>query len=159
MKPYRKNVGIIIFNSSGEVLVGERLNYPGSWQFPQGGVDEGEELLESAKRELYEEVGIDNAKFIYEAEDWLFYDFPENLKLKLTDKYRGQSQKWFLFYWNYDSSFCNLKIHEQEFERVKFIPLKEIIHTIVDFKKDVYTKLILIFEPKIKEFLEIQKNG
>ena len=58
MKPYRKNVGVVIFNSFGEVLVGERIGLDGSWQFPQGGIDENEDTKSAAYRELYEEVGI-----------------------------------------------------------------------------------------------------
>ena len=154
MKPYRKNVGIVVFNKEGKVLVGERLNFIGSWQFPQGGVDEGEDLLEAAKRELYEEVGIQDATLVYEIPEWINYDFPPNLKMKIADKYRGQSQKWFLFYWNKEVTECNLKIHEQEFGRVQFLELEKTFDTIVEFKKDVYKILIEKFSPIIKKFIE-----
>jgi putative (di)nucleoside polyphosphate hydrolase len=154
MKPYRKNVGIVVFNKEGKVLVGERLNFNGFWQFPQGGVDEGEELLSAAKRELYEEVGIGNATFVYELEDWIKYDFPEYLKIKLVEKYSGQTQKWFLFYWNHDISECNLQTHEQEFERVQFIDIEKSHETIVEFKKHIYEHLIEKFSPIIKKFVQ-----
>jgi len=64
-KSYRPNVGIIVFNRKGEVLVGERVGVPDSWQFPQGGIDEGEDPQAAALRELYEEVGINNAVLAY----------------------------------------------------------------------------------------------
>ncbi len=154
MKTYRKNVGIVVFNKEGKVLVGERLNFLGSWQFPQGGVEDGEDLLEAAKRELYEEVGIKDATLIYEMQDWIKYDFPPTLKMKISDKFKGQTQKWFLFYWDKDISECNLKIHEQEFGFVQFIELEKTFETIVEFKKDVYRILIEKFSPIIKKFIE-----
>lgn len=157
MKTYRKNVGIVVFNDLGSVLVGERLNFLGSWQFPQGGVDENEDLLTAAKRELYEEVGIESAEFVYELQDWIEYDFPETLKMKIAKKYKGQTQKWFLFYWNEPASKCNLEIHEQEFGRVQFIPLAKTIDSIVDFKKDTYRQVIEKFTPIINEFLKERK--
>ncbi|TGL63744.1 RNA pyrophosphohydrolase [Leptospira sarikeiensis] len=153
-KPYRKNVGMVVFNSKGEVLVGERLNFKGSWQFPQGGIDKGEDPDSACKRELLEEVGIHDAKSVYEYPDWINYDFPESLHLNSNlKKYRGQSQKWFLLYWDGKAEDCDLMAHEQEFERVRFIPFKECLSTVVSFKKDVYEKLVLEFEPEIQKFL------
>ncbi|MCB1178250.1 MAG: RNA pyrophosphohydrolase [Leptospiraceae bacterium] len=153
MKPYRKNVGIVIFNSSGKVLVGERAGMKGNWQFPQGGIDEGEDIDFAAKRELYEEVGIKDAEKVYEHPDWLNYDFPETLKIKMAEKYRGQSQKWLLFYWDHPAEDCNLTVHEREFDTVVFMELEATIESIVPFKKDVYKSVIESFGPKIKEYL------
>ncbi len=154
-KPYRKNVGMVVFNSKGEVLVGERHNFKGSWQFPQGGIDEGEDTKTAAERELYEEVGISNSKLVYEYPDWIQYEFPENLNLGSNlRKYRGQTQKWFLLYWDGKAEECNLETHEREFDSVRFIPFQDCLSTVVTFKRDVYQKLVQEFEPKIREFLE-----
>lgn len=153
-KPYRKNVGIIVFNRHGEVLVGERLNVLGSWQFPQGGIDKGEEPLAAAKRELYEEVGISDAKLVKEHDDWLHYDFPDYLQLGGMGKYRGQTQKWFLFFWDCAADQCNLEIHDREFERVKFIPFEQCVDTIVDFKKQVYEELVRSLQPVVQDYVE-----
>jgi len=155
MKPYRKNVGMVVFNQHGEVLVGERENIPKSWQFPQGGIDADEEPKTAAFRELYEEVGIANPELVQEVEEWLHYDFPADLKLHSgMAKYRGQTQKWFLFYWNHEASQCDLDIHEREFTEVKFIPLAQCVDTIVDFKKPIYIQLVAIFAPTIAAYLE-----
>ncbi|HMV45867.1 MAG TPA: NUDIX domain-containing protein, partial [Leptospiraceae bacterium] len=82
MKPYRKNVGIVVFNSKGEVLVGRRVGpYRDNWQYPQGGIDEDEEPKQAAVRELYEEVGIKEVQFVYEAPKWISYDFPKDLDI------------------------------------------------------------------------------
>ncbi|EKR65262.1 RNA pyrophosphohydrolase family protein [Leptospira weilii str. 2006001853] len=158
-KPYRKNVGMVVFNFHGEVLVGERSNFPGSWQFPQGGIDEAEEPMTAALRELYEEVGIDSGKIVAEYPDWIPYDFPENLPLnRHLQKYRGQIQKWFLIHWNGEINDCKLDIHEREFETVRFIPIEKTLSTVVPFKKDVYYKIIEEFGPKIRTFLQEAKK-
>ncbi len=153
-KPYRKNVGIVIFNSKGEVLVGERINIKGSWQFPQGGIDEGEDLLTAAKREIYEEVGIQNPEFVYEYPDWLNYDFPSNLDIPKAKKYKGQTQKWFLFYWDNPAANCILDVHEREFAKVKFIEIQEVLKSVAPFKLKVYKQIIAKFEPIIQEYLK-----
>ncbi|AKH78548.1 RNA pyrophosphohydrolase [Leptospira interrogans] len=154
-KSYRKNVGMVVFNSRGEVLVGERLNFLGSWQFPQGGIDDDEDPIKAAMRELYEEVGIDSGKIVAEYPDWISYDFPENLPLnRHLQKYRGQLQKWFLIYWDGEVDQCDLDIHEREFGTVRFIPIKNTLNTVVPFKKDVYYKIVNDFEPKIQNFLQ-----
>lgn len=154
MKPYRKNVGIVVFNSRGEVLTGERLQFPGAWQFPQGGVDEGEDLEFAARRELYEEVGIKDVKPVAEISDWIKYDFPENLKMKHLKKYRGQIQKWFLYYWDNPISMCNLTLHEQEFREVRFQNLESTLSSIVPFKLEVYKRIVSEFKPIIENYIK-----
>lgn len=154
MKPYRENVGIVVFNSKGEVLLGERLNFRGSWQFPQGGIDEGENPKEAVERELFEEVGINDAEFVYEYPEWLSYDFPPDLDLHPLRKYKGQTQKWFLLFWDNGVEKCDINKDEREFKQLKFAPLEECMDTIVGFKKNVYQKVVAGFAPKIKEYLE-----
>lgn len=153
MRTYRPNVGITVFNSQGQVLVGMRTNFQGAWQFPQGGIDIGEEPLFTAKRELYEEVGIKDAEFVYEYPEWINYDFPADLKIELAKKYRGQTQRWFLFYWDKPASECNLTVHEREFEEVKFVSIKETLQNIVPFKKPVYEVFLPTFEKMIRKYL------
>jgi len=75
---YRLNVGLIIINDKGKLLLCKRKNID-SWQFPQGGIDNNETYLQAAKRELFEEVGIRSSciKFLSSTEDWLKYDIPK----------------------------------------------------------------------------------
>jgi putative (di)nucleoside polyphosphate hydrolase len=156
---YRKCVGMVVFNSAGKVLVGERVGVQNSWQFPQGGVDDEESLLEASRRELYEEVGIQNAVFVYEHPEWLSYGFPDWLKAdweaaKKVNHYEGQTQKWFLYFWDGKIEDCLLELHEKEFEQIAFIPLEKTIDFIIDFKKEVYKKVIESFSPIIIEYLK-----
>ncbi|XDD50623.1 RNA pyrophosphohydrolase [Leptospira sp. WS92.C1] len=157
-KPYRKNVGMVVFNSRGEVLVGERLHFLGSWQFPQGGIDKDENPETASLRELYEEVGIDDGSIVSEYPEWIPYEFPENLPLnRHLQKYRGQLQKWYLIYWNGEASDCDLETHEREFESIQFIPIEKTLETVVPFKKDVYYKIVNYFGPLIQKYLEKEK--
>lgn len=151
---YRKNVGIVVFNSSGKLLVGERVQFPNAWQFPQGGIDAGENPEKAWKRELYEEVGIDSAIPIGEYPDWIRYDFPKDFRLQGNLKnFVGQIQKWFLVFWDHEASECKLDIHEIEFSRVDFKTWTEILESIVEFKKETYLKLEKEFKPLIHSYL------
>lgn len=145
---------MVVFNSKGDVLVGERVNFKGSWQFPQGGIDDEEEILAAAKRELYEEVGIEDVIKVSEFPEWIDYDFPETLKLnKKLKKFKGQTQKWFLFYWDGKAEECRLDLDQKEFSEVRFIPFETCLDTIVPFKKTVYKQLLSYFMPEIQSYL------
>ena len=92
--PLRIGVGIILLNHENNVFVGKRIDNPKNfWQMPQGGVDQNENFLQAAKRELEEETGIKSVKFIKELDGWFKYDLPKYLLGKLwKGKYRGQKQ-------------------------------------------------------------------
>ena len=115
----------------------------------------GEDFAEAARRELHEETGIQDADFIFETPGFLYYDFPPSLKIpRMTDRYRGQQQKWYLAYWNHPAESANLKTHTQEFARVQFMPMAEATNQIVPFKRDIYKALEREFLPLIDDFLK-----
>lgn len=94
--PYRDCVGIVLLNTDGLILAGERLGLPGSWQMPQGGIDKGETPRDAALRELEEETGTAKARIIKQTTEWLTYDLPPELLGKAwKGRYRGQRQLWF----------------------------------------------------------------
>ena len=76
-RPYRPCVGIMLLNNDGKVFVGKRIdNVTEAWQMPQGGIDEGEDVITACMRELGEETGTRKAELIAEHPDWLNYDIP-----------------------------------------------------------------------------------
>jgi len=141
--PLRIGVGIILLNDKNNVFVGKRIDNPkNSWQMPQGGVEENEDFLQAAKRELEEETGVKSVKLIKELDGWFKYDLPEYLLGKLWEgKYRGQKQKWFVMKFLGKSSEINVKTKNPEFFEWKWIELSKLPNIAVHFKVDIYRKI------------------
>ena len=118
---------------------------------PQGGVDSGEDYLMAMKRELYEETSIKNIKILRELDGFFEYELPTNLVGKIwKGKFRGQKQKWFITKFIGDEKEINLDTKHPEFIDWKWISPKQLPEVIVDFKKDLYLKLLI----KIREFID-----
>jgi len=149
--PYRNGVGIVVLNSENKVFVAKRIDNPKNfWQMPQGGVDEGEDLLNAAYRELKEETSIFNVKLIKEIEDWTQYDLPSKLiGIIWKGRYKGQKQKWFIFKFLGNDTEINIKTKNPEFLDWKWIEIGKITEIVVDFKKEVYQKV----EKEIKKII------
>ena len=96
--PLRSGVGIIVLNKENKVFVAKRIDNPKNfWQMPQGGVDEGEDFLTAAYRELEEETSIKKVEVIKEIDETITYELPDHLLgIIWKGKYKGQKQKWFL---------------------------------------------------------------
>jgi len=141
--PLRIGVGIILLNSQKKVFVGKRIDNPSNyWQMPQGGVDENENFLEAAKRELMEETNVKTVKLIKEIDGWLTYNLPKNLLGKIWDgKYRGQKQKWFVMEFLGKEDEINIKTNKPEFLDWKWIETSKLPEIAVEFKAEMY-KLI-----------------
>tara|TARA_Y100001960_G_C14687833_1_gene834752 strand:+ start:185 stop:670 length:486 start_codon:yes stop_codon:yes gene_type:complete len=149
--PYRNGVGIVVLNNENKVFVAKRIDNPKNfWQMPQGGVDEGEDLLNAAYRELKEETSIFNVKLIKEIEDWTQYDLPSKLiGIIWKGRYKGQKQKWFIFKFLGNDTEINIKTKNPEFLDWKWIEIGKITEIVVDFKKEVYQKV----EKEIKKII------
>ena len=141
--PLRIGVGIILLNHANNVLVGKRIDNPrNSWQMPQGGVNQNENFLQAAKRELEEETGIKSVKLIKELDGWFKYDLPKYLLGKLwKGKYRGQKQKWFVMKFLGKSDEINVKTENPEFSDWKWIKFLKLPDIAVHFKVDIYKKI------------------
>lgn len=140
-------MGIVLFNKDGHVLIAERLDNLGSWQMPQGGIDAGEAPEIAVFREMEEEIGTRNAEIIAVMEDWITYDFPAALGKKLwKGQYCGQRQKWIALRFKGQDSDIRLDAHSHpEFKQWKWVPLHDLMHYVVPFKRAVYERVIQEF--------------
>lgn len=144
---YRPCVGLTLFNSEGKVFVGERIDSPGAWQMPQGGIDPGEDTETAAFRELWEEVGTKNAEIIEISQELLRYEFPPDLPNKyLRENFRGQEQVWVALRFNGNDADIDLNAHDPaEFKSWQWVDLERIVDLIVPFKRDLYAQVIKKF--------------
>ena len=142
--PLRLGVGIVLLNSDNKVFVGKRIDNPVNfWQMPQGGVDDNENFLHAANRELKEETGVKSTKLIKEIDNWLTYELPKNLLGKIWEgKYRGQKQKWFIMRFVGNEEEINIKTKNAEFLEWKWIDANQLLNVVIDFKLDVYKSIV-----------------
>ena len=149
--PLRSGVGIVVLNKENKVFVAKRIDNPKNfWQMPQGGVDEGEDFLKAAYRELEEETSIQNVELIKELDGTITYELPDRLLgLIWKGKYRGQKQKWFLMRFVGSDSEINIKTKHPEFLEWKWVELDKITDLVVDFKLHVYKEV----KDKVKKIL------
>lgn len=148
--PYRPCAGVMLLNRDGRVFVGQRKDrYQDAWQMPQGGVEKGEDPREAALRELEEETGVARhlVEVIAETPHWVPYDLPHDLVPQLwKGRYRGQEQKWFLMRFGGTDDQVNIETEHQEFSAWKWMPVEDLVDSIVPFKRRVYTAVLEAFE-------------
>tara|TARA_B100000925_G_scaffold64857_1_gene43876 strand:- start:80 stop:556 length:477 start_codon:yes stop_codon:yes gene_type:complete len=149
--PLRSGVGIVVINKKNKVFVARRIDNPKNfWQMPQGGVDEGENFLNAAYRELEEETSIKSVELIQELEGTITYELPNRLLgIIWKGKYRGQKQKWFLMKFIGDDNEINIKTKKPEFLEWKWIEIDQLTEVVVDFKLHVYKEV----KEKVKKII------
>ena len=149
--PFRNGVGIAVLNKNNKIFVAKRIDNPKNfWQMPQGGIDEGEDFLAAAYRELKEETSISNVSLIKELDGLTTYHLPDQLLgIIWKGKYKGQKQKWFLMRYLGEDKEINIKTRKPEFLDWKWVDLKEITELVVDFKLNVYQEV----QEKIRKIL------
>lgn len=146
--PYRPCVGLCLSNAEGLIWAGERINTPGAWQMPQGGIDPGETPETAGLRELTEEIGLlpEHVEIIGQSADWLPYDLPHDLVPKLwKGRFRGQSQKWLHLRLIGPQSAINIATPEPEFATWQWMPAPALLASIVPFKRDLYATILREF--------------
>ncbi|GHA24769.1 RNA pyrophosphohydrolase [Devosia pacifica] len=158
--PYRDCVGIALFNDMGEVFLGRRMlgddperapEKGEPWQMPQGGIDEGETPEAAARRELFEETGINSIELLGQASDWIYYDVPDDvLGIAFKGRYRGQRQRWYAFAFTGDDAEINVTapgggMHKPEFDAWMWAALTSAPEMIVAFKRPAYEQVVEAF--------------
>jgi putative (di)nucleoside polyphosphate hydrolase len=153
--PYRPCVGVMLVNASGLAFVGKRIdNREGdAWQMPQGGIDDGEDLLAAGLRELEEETGIAGSlvTVIAQSNEEHFYDLPPELIGKLwRGRFRGQRQQWLLVRFQGEDSDVRIDAHDPaEFCEWQWVAPDQLPDLIVPFKKRVYRAVLEEFRELI----------
>lgn len=140
---------MVLFNADGKAWLGRRVNTKGpyNWQFPQGGVDKGEDLLAAARRELLEETGVSSVDLLGAINEWITYDFPEGWGgAKAVKGWRGQKQRWFAFRFTGSDDEVDLEHHgEIEFDAWRWADLAEAPGLVVPFKRATYERVVAEF--------------
>lgn len=127
----------VFTNSLGQLLVCERSDTAGAWQFPQGGIDPGESAINALYREMREELGCDEFKVVKEASGIIKYKFPEDLKGSIAKKWIGQSQYW--FHTKFDAGAGpHLENGDNEFVNFKWTDAQDAASNIIEWKREAY---------------------
>lgn len=145
---FRLNVGMVLINAEGQVFWGQRPRGAG-WQFPQGGVDEGESSEQAMFRELFEETGLkpEHVKVLGRTHDWHRYLLPRRFRRKAPGCV-GQKQKWFLLQLTSGDEAINFETgHKAEFTDFQWVSWWYPIGQVVPFKRDVYRNVLNEFLP------------
>jgi putative (di)nucleoside polyphosphate hydrolase len=145
MPSFRPNIAAILEDPDGRILIAERIGKPGAWQFPQGGIDEGEDLLVALRRELREELGVAPERYRpIRSRTGYRYVFPaEHRRLGIWD---GQEQTYFLCRFLGTDADFDLEQPHPEFSAFRWIrPEEFLLDWLPGFKRDVYRQVLRDF--------------
>ena len=146
---FRAGAGVVVLDAANNILMFERSDIPGSFQFSQGGLDPAENPRVGAFRELLEETGIsiDSVDILGELPFWVSYMSPTIHKG--NDRYHGQTQRWFYARLHDDYHIDLSKAQDNEFVSYKWVSIHQVVNEIIDFKKGMYTQIIEYLEKHI----------
>jgi putative (di)nucleoside polyphosphate hydrolase len=141
---YRSNVAAIIKRADGKILIGERSNVSGAWQFPQGGVKKSESRQEALARELQEEISLKVGLYrVIESKGPYRYEFPPG---RTKEGFAGQEQTYFFVEFIGQDSNIDVKTEQAEFAQIRWIEPREFrLHWVPEFKKEVYRRVFFDF--------------
>ena len=143
---FRPNVGIVIANEAGRLLWARRVGGRDAWQFPQGGIHEGETPEEALFRELKEEVGLDEdaVEILGSTRGWLRYRLPRRYQRKGQNPVCiGQKQKWYLLRLLASDEAVVLTDNDKpEFDHWQWVSYWYPLDQVVFFKREVYRRAL-----------------
>ena len=149
---FRANVGIILVNAENKLMLGGRVGAKG-WQFPQGGIDEGEDPEDAMYRELHEEVGLepDDVDVLGVTADWLRYRLPDKYIRKHSKPLCiGQKQRWFILRLRVPEDRLRFDRGEKpEFDRARWVPFWRPVNEVIYFKRRVYARALHELGPHV----------
>lgn len=149
---FRANVGIILCNDDGKLLLAGRVGSKG-WQFPQGGMLLGESAEEAMFRELHEEVGLSEAdvEILGRTSDWLKYRLPEKfLRRGSSPLCIGQKQRWFILRLTTSEDRVRLdRSDSPEFDRWRWVEFWRPVNEVIYFKRRVYARALYELGPHL----------
>ncbi|MCP5091632.1 MAG: RNA pyrophosphohydrolase [Gammaproteobacteria bacterium] len=149
---FRANVGIILANTDNKLLLGGRAGAKG-WQFPQGGMLEGEEPVEAMYRELHEEIGLqeDDVDILAVTSDWLRYHLPDKfIRRNSKPLCIGQKQRWFILRLVSDDTRVRFdRCDKPEFDRIRWVQFWRPVNEVIYFKRRVYARALHELGPAV----------
>ncbi len=148
---FRANVGIVLMRDSGEVFLGRRVGGGRGWQFPQGGMSEGEDPEQALFRELHEETGLTggDVTVLGRTEDWLRYRLPARyIRRNRHPLCIGQKQRWFLLRVKREDVRFELGASSApEFDEWRWTSYWEPVREVIYFKREVYVRALKELAP------------
>lgn len=146
---FRPGVGAVIYNTNGEVLVFERSDLQGIWQFMQGGMDIGETVEDTLWRELEEETGLlaNDIDQITLYPKWTLYEFSEEMKARTTmTNCLGQVHRWFFLRLKTDTTIDLSRATHEEFSNSQFMTFPHFLTVAASTKQAMFSELYDYFE-------------
>ena len=149
---FRANVGIILSNEEGKLLLAGRIGSKG-WQFPQGGMQKGESAEEAMYRELHEEVGLlkGDVEVLGATNDWLRYRLPKKyVRHHSKPLCIGQKQRWFILRLVGPDDSVRVDCSETpEFDRWRWVEFWRPVNDVIYFKRRVYARALHELGPHV----------
>jgi putative (di)nucleoside polyphosphate hydrolase len=149
---FRANVGIILTNEEGRLMLAGRVGSKG-WQFPQGGILNGEEVEQAMYRELEEEVGLgeDDVEILGVTRDWLRYRLPEKfIRRNSAQRCIGQKQRWFMLRLKSGDDAVRFdRCDKPEFDRIRWVDFWRPVNEVIYFKRRVYVRALHELGPSV----------
>jgi putative (di)nucleoside polyphosphate hydrolase len=136
---FRAGVVTVVRRADGRVLVFERVDHPGQWQLPQGGIEPGERPVDAAWRELGEETGLgpDHVRLVAESPDWTVYEYPPELAV---GNRLGKVHRWFTFE-VFDDDVRPVP-DGREFGAWRWVEPSRLVTEVAEFRRPSYEKML-----------------